>query len=112
MSERNLIILNDNKKVDKENSNEDDIGEEDDGKEAKYGFGISAYKLEKIMGKYKERGTVFKDLIYFRKQNGVSELLKSLLTNEKRGISSLEGREEIYGSNKVFVYLFGKPLKI
>ena len=107
MSERNLIITKNNKKVDEKNSYNDDIKddiEDDDvGEEAKYGFGISANKLAKIMGKYKERGAGFKDLIYFQNHNGVSELLKSLLTNEIRGISSIDGREEMYGSNKVFV---------
>jgi hypothetical protein len=48
-------------------------------------------------------GTGFKDLLYFKNQNGVSTLIKSLLTNENTGISSLEGREVYFGSNKVFV---------
>ena len=55
------------------------------------------------MGRYKERGSDFRDLKYFRNHGGVTNLLNSLLTNESRGISSLDGREEVYGSNKVFV---------
>ena len=65
------------------------------------GFGISAYALEKIVEKYKERGYDFKDLEFFREQNGITNLLHSLSTNEVSGISSTNGREEIYGSNKV-----------
>ena len=90
------------KKNDMSNSNiEEKIDDEVLG--SKYGFGISPRNLEIIMEKYKERGTDFKDLLYFKNQNGVSTLIKSLLTNENTGISSLEGREEYFGSNKVFV---------
>ena len=76
---------------------------DENGIEKNYGFGISAHKLETIMGNYKERGADFKDLKFFRDQNGVENLINSLLTNEITGISSIEGREEAYGSNKVFV---------
>ena len=54
------------------------------------------------MGLYKERGDDYNDLLYFKKLGGVSNLLDSLLTNESTGISSTEGREEVFGSNKVF----------
>ena len=69
----------------------------------KYGFGITAHKLEEIMAKYKERGSDFRDLKYFREQGGTTNILNLLLTNEIAGIGSTEGREEVYGSNKVFV---------
>ena len=76
------------KKNDMSNSNiEEKIDDEVLG--SKYGFGISPRNLEIIMEKYKERGTDFKDLLYFKNQNGVSTLIKSLLTNENTGISSL-----------------------
>ena len=75
--------------------------EDDNGKN--YGFEISAHRLETIMGYYKERGNDFRDLKYFREQDGVGKLIKSLSTNASTGISSTEGREEYYGSNKVFV---------
>ena len=52
-----------------------------DGKEKKYDFGVSAHDLEEIMEKYKERGDDFKDLKFFRAQNGITNLLHSLLTN-------------------------------
>ena len=106
MSTNKIIEIN--TKLDKNEKN--DLGSsqinlisDDDGIEKNYGFGISANKLETIMGKYKERGSDFKDLKYFREQNGVINLINSLLTNEVTGISSLEGREEAYGSNKVFI---------
>ena len=86
--------------------NRNDLGSSqtylDDGKEKKFGFGISAHELEEIMEKYKERGDDFKDLKFFRSQNGITNLLHSLLTNEKNGISSTNGREDAFGSNKVF----------
>ena len=107
MSERDDII-NTNKKTkniqkDNEVSSQNSNIISEDGKEREFGFGIKAIQLEKIMGKYKERGSDFKDLKYFQQQNGVTNLLNSLLTNEITGISSIEGREISYGSNKVFV---------
>ena len=105
MSERKKMELNSktikNGKNNVGNSNINLISD-DEGLEKNYGFGISAQKLEKIMGNYKERGSDFKDLKFFREQNGVMNLLNSLLTNEITGISSIEGREQVYGSNKVF----------
>ena len=95
----------------KSNKNEDlkDLGSsqlnlmnDDEGIEKSYGFGISPHKLEKIISNYKERGSDYKDLKYFRSQKGITKLIESLLTNEISGISSIEGREELYGSNKVF----------
>ena len=68
----------------------------------KYGFEISPFELEEIMGSYKERGSDFRDLKYFSEQGGVVNLLNRLLTNESMGISSKDGREEVFGSNKVF----------
>ena len=107
MSERDDII-NTNKKTkniqkDNEVSSQNSNLISEDGKEREFGFGIKATQLEKIMGKYKERGSDFQDLKYFQQQNGVTNLLNSLLTNEITGISSIEGREISYGSNKVFV---------
>ena len=69
----------------------------------KYKFKITPQKLAKIMGLYKERGDNCNDLQYFMSQNGIQELIDALNTNEIRGISNTEGREEVYGSNKVFV---------
>ena len=65
-------------------------------------FGIVPIELENLMGKYKERGNDFKDLQYLENK-GINELIKNLKTNTEIGLTNLEGREEFYGSNKVFV---------
>jgi Ca2+ transporting ATPase len=103
MSERNNIIEVESKKKGHEKKEQDLESEEDDKRYEKYGFGISAKELENIVGHYKERGDNFKDLEYFKKNKGVQRLIDNLSTNDKIGISSTEGREDIYGSNKVFV---------
>ena len=68
----------------------------------KNGFDISVIELENIMGKYKERGSDFQDIKYLR-EKGIDELVYLLKTNTENGLYSLEGREEAFGSNKVFV---------
>ena len=107
MSERNNILeINTKSKTGKKNdmisSQISNLISEDENRN-KYGFGISPRKLEEIMGNYKERGSGFRDLQYFKDQDGITNLLNSLLTNEIMGINSTEGRKEYYGSNKVFV---------
>ena len=54
------------------------------------------------MGKYKERGNDFQDLKYL-KEKTVEELVYQLKTNTETGLNDLDGREEAFGSNKVFV---------
>ena len=65
-------------------------------------FDIDVMELENLMGKYKERGTDFQDLKYFQ-EKPVSKLIAELKTNAEIGIQSMEGREDAFGSNKVFV---------
>ena len=65
-------------------------------------FEIEALDLEELMGKYKERGNDFQDLKYFEKKS-VENLIKLLKTNTETGLDNLNGREEKFGSNKVFV---------
>ena len=110
MSETNKVFEINTKSNRKDKEDDKDLGSsqinlisDENGIEKNYGFGISAHKLENIMGNYKERGADFKDLKFFREQKGVGKLINSLLTNEVTGISSKDGREEVYGSNKVFV---------
>ena len=67
-----------------------------------YGFGIDAVELEKIIGKYKERGSEYLDLKYFEENGGTEKLFESLKTDSEKGISNTKGREEIFGNNKVF----------
>jgi Ca2+ transporting ATPase len=100
------LISNENSNIKKkkdELSKSSMSGKEEENDKKDYGFGISAEKLERIMGKYKERGSDFKDLKYFKEKKNINTLLKDLLTNRVNGIQSTEGREDKYGSNKVFV---------
>ena len=64
-------------------------------------FKIDVMELEGLMGKYKERGADFQDLKYFEKKS-VSELVAELQTDTEKGVADLTGREEAFGSNKVF----------
>ena len=68
----------------------------------KNGFDIDAIELENLMGKYKERGNDFQDIKYLE-EKGISEIIIQLKTNTETGLDNLEGRDEAFGSNKVFV---------
>ncbi len=65
-------------------------------------FGISAQDLTNIVNKYKERDENMQDISYFNDQGGINNILSALKTDKTSGISSIEGREEVFGSNKVF----------
>ena len=65
-------------------------------------FAIDPIELEELMGKYKERGADFQDIKYFT-EKPVSQLLSELQTDPELGIQDLDGREDAFGSNKVFV---------
>jgi len=65
-------------------------------------FAIDPIELEELMGKYKERGADFQDIKYFS-EKPVSQLLSELQTDPELGIQDLDGREDAFGSNKVFV---------
>ena len=67
-----------------------------------YGFGIDAIELEKLISKYKERGSEYEDIKYFEENGGTEKLFQSLKTDVEKGISNTKGREETFGSNKVF----------
>ena len=68
----------------------------------KPGFDIEALELENLMGKYKERGNDFQDIKYL-KEKTIEEIIILLKTNTETGLDNLDGREEAFGSNKVFV---------
>ena len=89
-SNNNLIMVEENKNA---QNNKEGIN--------KGSFEIDAIELENLMGKYKERGKDFQDLKYFEKKS-VPKLLSELKTDIQNGISSIEDREEVFGSNKVF----------
>ena len=69
-------------------------------------FKITPKELTHIVELYKERTDNFGEIKYFEEKGGITELLKKLDTDEKNGISSIENREEYFGSNKIFI----KPL--
>ena len=66
-------------------------------------FQLSFLDLEDLMSNYKERGSDYRDLKTIEKYGGIDEILKKLKTDAKKGISSIENRENDFGSNKVFV---------
>ena len=65
-------------------------------------FNISAQELTDIVNKYKERDENMQDIHYFSDKGGIASLLTALGTDKTKGISSTQGREEHFGSNKVF----------
>ena len=113
----NILNLNYKSKNEKENikesqnnsinkiqvdSNNEIIKREEHTKVDLNNFEITAIDLENLMGMYKERGNDFKDIKYFEEKS-VNQLIEELKTNAETGLESLEGREEAFGSNKVFV---------
>ena len=69
-------------------------------------FRITPKELTHIIELYKERIDNFGDIKYFEEQGGIDNLLNKLDSDEKNGISSIDNREEFFGSNKIFM----KPL--
>jgi calcium-translocating P-type ATPase len=67
-----------------------------------YPFTISPQELTNIVNKYKERDENMQDINYFKQKGGIDFLLESVMTDKNKGISSTVGREEYYGSNKIF----------
>ena len=104
--ENKLVLQNEiisNSDLSKQDKNYDNKQEESNVNSNKKGlFEIDAIELENLMGKYKERGTDYQDLKYFENKP-VSKLISELKTDSEIGIISEEGREEEFGSNKVFV---------
>ena len=69
-------------------------------------FQITPKELTDIINLYKERTDNFEEIKYFEEQGGIDKLLNKIDTDKKNGISSIEHREEYFGSNKIFI----KPL--
>ena len=88
--------------INKRDFNFDKLKSEHNILNTKTGFDIDAIELENLMGKYKERGSDFQDIKYLE-EKGVNEIISLLKTNAETGLDDLEGREEAFGSNKVFV---------
>ena len=66
-------------------------------------FNITVLDLENLMGKYKERGPDCLDLKEIESLGGIDALLEKLKTDPKKGIASIDFREQDFGSNRVFV---------
>ena len=66
-------------------------------------FNITVLDLETLMGKYKERGPDCLDLKAIESMGGIDSLLEKLKTDPKKGIASIDFREQDFGSNRVFV---------
>ena len=65
-------------------------------------FNITPQELTNIVNKYKERDENMQDINYFKEKGGINFLLEAVMTDKSKGISSLEGREAYFGSNKIF----------
>ena len=65
-------------------------------------FKVTPQQLTEIVNKYKERDENMQDINYFVQKGGIDSLLGDLCTDKTNGISSTNGREEHFGSNKIF----------
>ena len=65
-------------------------------------FNITPQELTNIVNKYKERDENMQDINYFNEKGGINQLLSDLATDKTKGVSSTEGREQYFGTNKVF----------
>ena len=103
-SSNNTISIGKNMEpIPEQNESENNRNNENAVDPSMYGFGIDAIELEKIISKYKERGADYQDIKYFEEHGGPEELFKKLKTDSDKGITNTIGREETYGSNKVFL---------
>ena len=66
-------------------------------------YGLDILQIEKLMGFYKERGTNLMDLETIKEYEGPEGIMEKLKTDPKIGITSLDNRENDFGSNKVFI---------
>ena len=58
--------------------------------------------LTNIVNKYKERDENIQDIRYFKEKGGINPLLNAINTDKNKGIASTAGREEFFGTNKIF----------
>ena len=100
---------NDNKEQDKtqdiekiEKINEIKKEEEELKAHASGMYGLDIIQIEKLMGFYKERGVNYQDLETIKEYGGPEGIMNKLKTDPKIGVSTLENRENDFGSNKVW----------
>ena len=65
-------------------------------------FEISSNELTHLMTLYKERDSTNADLKLLEEYGGIESIMKKLKTNPTNGITSLEFREEDFGSNNIY----------
>ena len=66
-------------------------------------YGLDILEIEKLMGYYKERGTNYMDLETIKNLGGPEGIMSKLKTDPRIGITSIDNRENDFGSNKVFI---------
>ena len=66
-------------------------------------YGITVSELEELMSSYKERGSNYNDILKLKEIGGINSILLKLRTDPHRGITSIQNRENDFGSNEVFV---------
>ena len=66
-------------------------------------FGLDIQQIEELMGLYKERDSNLRDLAKIKEYGGSEGIMKKLATDPRKGISSIEHRENDFGSNRVFI---------
>ena len=107
--ENPILVSNEIRMKDNDNAEEDEKKRaiENEEKEmtdnASHTFPITVLDLEDLMGKYKERGADCLDLKAIESLGGIETLLQKLKTDPKKGIQSIDFREQDFGRNKVFV---------
>ena len=66
-------------------------------------FGLDILQIEELMSLYKERDSNLRDLSKIREYGGSEGIMAKLKTDPKKGISSIEHRENDFGTNRVFI---------
>ena len=66
-------------------------------------FDLDILQIEELMSFYKERDSNLRDLAKIKEYGGSIGIMQKLKTDPKNGISSIEHRENDFGSNKVFI---------
>ena len=65
-------------------------------------FEISSKELTHLMTLYKERDSTNSDLKLLEEYGGIESIMEKLKTNPTNGITSIEFREEDFGSNNIY----------
>jgi Ca2+ transporting ATPase len=66
-------------------------------------YGITVQELEELMTLYKESHSNFNDIQKLKEIGGTNSILLKLRTDPNKGITTIQNRENDFGSNKIFV---------